>query len=162
MAPTSWIILWFAYRKGEIQFSDNGSVNRELTQATTADLSLLESNLVVAQGQRHRAGRDTSIQIRLIENLSDLRRPMRNGVAGRASEAFPRFPAQCFQPVSATAIVTGCATKRGAIARPEKTYKRHRRRPASMPEIRAVRLARARQTAEYRGGQCLNNPLDVD
>jgi hypothetical protein len=54
--------------------------------------SLLESNLVVAQGQRRRAGRDTSIQIRLIENLSDLRRPMRNGVAGRALEAFPGFP----------------------------------------------------------------------
>ena len=54
--------------------------------------SLLESNLVVAQGQRHRAGRDTSIQIRPIGNLSDLGRPMRNGVAGRALEAFPGFP----------------------------------------------------------------------
>jgi hypothetical protein len=53
--------------------------------------SLLESNLVVAQGQRHRAGRDTTIQIRLIENVSDLRRPMRNGVAGRALQAFPGF-----------------------------------------------------------------------
>ena len=46
--------------------------------------SLLESKLVVAQGQRHRARRDTSIQIRLIENLSDLRRLMRNGVSARA------------------------------------------------------------------------------
>jgi hypothetical protein len=65
--------------------------NRELTQATTADLPLLESNLVIAQGQRHRAGRDTSIQIRLTENLADLRRPMLNGVAGRALETFPRI-----------------------------------------------------------------------
>ena len=35
--------------------------------------------------------RDTSIQIRLIENVADLRRPMRNGVAGRALEGFPGF-----------------------------------------------------------------------
>jgi hypothetical protein len=54
------------------------------TSRSTADPSLLERNLVVAQGQRHRARRDTSIQIRLIENLSDLRRPMRNGVSARA------------------------------------------------------------------------------
>ena len=37
--------------------------------------SLLESNPVVAQGRRHRAARDTTIQIRLIEIPSDLRRP---------------------------------------------------------------------------------------
>ena len=60
-----------------------------MTQATTADLSLLECSPVVAQGQRHRVGRDTSIQIRLVEILLDLRRPMRNGVAGRCATKGP-------------------------------------------------------------------------
>ena len=88
-----------------------------------AVLSLPESSPVVAQGQRHRAGRDTSIQIRRVEIFIGLAAPIPSGVAERASQ-------------------------RATIARPEKTYKRHQRRPASMPGFRAVRLARTRQTAE--------------
>jgi len=59
-------------------------------RAPPADPSL--RNLMVAQGQRHRAGRDTTIQIGLIERLSDLQWLMRNGVAGRALEVVPGFP----------------------------------------------------------------------
>jgi len=39
------------------------------TFGSTADPLLLESNLVVAQGQRHRADRDTIVKFTLIENL---------------------------------------------------------------------------------------------
>jgi hypothetical protein len=52
----------------------------------------LPVKLLVAQGQGHRAGRDSTIQVRLLENLSVGQRPMHDGVAGRALEAFPGFP----------------------------------------------------------------------
>jgi hypothetical protein len=63
-------------------------VNRELTQATTADLSLLESNLVVAQGN------DIAPAAILVFNRTD-RKFIGLAVAyaqwGWALEAFPRI-----------------------------------------------------------------------
>ena len=47
-------------------------------------LSLLQDNFVLAQEQRHPAVRDTSVQIRLPENPSDLSQSVRNAVCCKA------------------------------------------------------------------------------